>query len=240
MNAPVSIGDICTAEIQLLTGCHFDLLCFHPYKPVLALTEDLRTYLKSDKGKNLVTSAAVNGGGGEGDNTRDHHHHLLSGNDLLPIYDAAKLLLERVILSDIPLLYSPARVALAALMVGQEQVLAAWSANGQPSPAPPKIDFAGYLHQRFEDEIMIKQENKLETTTDGVNTLEPLCVMLRSLNEVSEPDLATLKNIHKKLKKVRWWQRSTKKKKKQAREESQVEGGDEPAEGPDNKRQKTK
>eukprot|EP00804_Cyclotella_cryptica_P005094 CCRYP_011555-RB/>CCRYP_011555-RB protein AED:0.35 eAED:0.35 QI:0/0/0/1/0/0/2/0/217 len=49
MNAPVGMDDILKAEVQLLKGCDFDLLMFHPYKTVLACTEDLRVYLKSDR-----------------------------------------------------------------------------------------------------------------------------------------------------------------------------------------------
>jgi len=50
MQAPVTIQEILNAEVSLIDGLDFDLMCFHPYKAVLAFTEDLRTYLKSDKG----------------------------------------------------------------------------------------------------------------------------------------------------------------------------------------------
>ena len=51
MNAAVMMSDILNAEIRLIKGIDFDLLVFSPYKTVLAYTEDLRTFLKSDKGK---------------------------------------------------------------------------------------------------------------------------------------------------------------------------------------------
>ena len=41
MQAPVTQTEIIDAEIALVSGVHFELLCFHPYKTVLAYTEDL-------------------------------------------------------------------------------------------------------------------------------------------------------------------------------------------------------
>ena len=196
LQAPVAAHDIISAELYLLEGCHFDLFCFHPYKPVLALTEDLRTYLKSDKGKNLVHVA--------GDVSSDHPSRLLSGNDLRPIYDTARTLLEKVIVSDIPLLFSPARVALAALMVAQETVLLT-------QPDAPRIDFLGYLTQRFEDEV---HHEKDETVASMTETLDKICGMIRGIRDAPEPDMGVLKSIHKKLKKVRWWNKETKKNRK--------------------------
>mmetsp|Transcript_5796 Transcript_5796/g.16248 ORF Transcript_5796/g.16248 Transcript_5796/m.16248 type:complete len:91 (+) Transcript_5796:842-1114(+) len=54
MQAPVPQQEIITAELSLLQGVDYDLLCFHPCKAVLALTEDLKTFFKSEKGQTLV------------------------------------------------------------------------------------------------------------------------------------------------------------------------------------------
>jgi len=54
MSAAVSQAEIIASEVALLAGTHFDLLCFHPYKAVVALTEDLRTHLKTPAGQQLL------------------------------------------------------------------------------------------------------------------------------------------------------------------------------------------
>jgi len=242
MNAPVKTAEIIPAEIALLAGTHFDLLCFHPYKAVLALTEDMRTYLKSEKGKVLVQ------------NTQSDRP--LSGQDLKPIYDTARDLLDDAVVSDIPLLYNPGQVGLAALMVAQERVLqtrleqqdkdAMETDDANQTPSIPRIDLLGYARQRFEG----------QAAADGAHfdaeeleqNLSKLCDMLRSLKDgehgcgnytASNPEkMAVLKQIHKKLKKVRCWGKEEsskkkkgsklKKKKKRDREEAEEDADPEP------------
>ena len=207
MNAAVAQADIISGEITLLGGIHFDLLCFHPYKPVLAFTEDMRTYLKSDKGQNLVSGGAQD--------------RPLSGGDLKPIYDKARALLDDVIVSDLPLLYNPGQIGLAALMVAQAVV-------DKEQPHLPRIDLEGYIRQRFADDKGVN--------ADLFKGLDGLCQRLRELKDGKHGcgnygcDLAKLKAIHKKLKKVRAWGIKEKKKSKRS--------GDE-ASGGDTKRQKT-
>jgi cyclin H len=192
MNAPVTQQEIIPAELSLLSGSHFDLLCFHPYKAILSLTEDLRMYLKSDKGKNLVDRP-------------------LSGQDLKPIYDTARTLLDDVIVSDIPLMFSPGQVGMAALMVAQEKQGLA-------------IDLQGYISQRFDN----------PANRHLLTILPRICDMLRTLKDGHYgcanygTDMIVLKGVHKKLKKTRVW--GEKKKKRSADKQ------DSP---PDSKRQKT-
>jgi cyclin ccl1 len=205
MNAPVSQAEIIPAEISLLSGVDFDLLCFHPYKAVLAITEDLRTYLKSEKGRSLVhfQNAA--------------NQRTIVGQDLKPMHDAAQLIVNDVIVSDIPNLYTPGQIGLAALMVANEKQ------RGKDDI--PQIDLLGYLSQRFED----KDLERMRTL------LRDLCAMLRELKDGKygcanhHVDLQTLKGIHKKLKKCRVWGVKEKKKKRK-------NGGDS---GPETKRAKT-
>jgi len=194
MNAPVSQAEIIPAEIALLNGINFDVLCFHPYKPVLALTEDLRTYLKSAAGRKLVQTTDAN--------------RPIVGQDLKPIYDRARVLLEDVIVSDIPLLFSPGQIGLAALILANEILLE------KPDSSTPRIDFIGYLRQRFQEE----EENK----QDMEASMKQLCGMLRELSDGKwgcgnhNVDMAALKSVHKKLKKCRIWDGgSSKKKRKQ-------------------------
>lgn len=189
MNAPVPSTEIIPAEISLLSGIHFDLLCFHPYKAVLAITEDLRTYLKSEKGRSLVRF-------------QNEKNRPIVGQDLKPMHDAAQIIVHDVIVSDIPLLYTPGQIGLAALMVANEQQM--------EKVEIPQIDILGYLSQRFE-----------EADLEGMKTLlRNLCAMLRDLKEGRHGcanhsvDLQILKGIHKKLKKCKVWGVKEKKKKR--------------------------
>ena len=206
MQAPVSQQEIITAELTLLQGCHYDLLCFHPFKSVLALTEDLRTFLKSDKGQNLVVRP-------------------ISGQDLKPIYDKARMILEKVtICSDLTLLYSPGPIGLASLIVAQDEILDQSSSSSEQQEQkqqqpPPRIDFYGYVHQRFPE--------KSEASA-LLESLPLLCDQLKALpktNTTTNETMVQLKQVHKKLKKVRYWgvsSSSDSKKKKKKKSESRA------------------
>jgi len=194
MNTAVLTTDIVAAELELLQGVDFYLLCFHPYKAVLALTEDLRTFFKTAAGKTLLQDTAI-----------------VTGNDLKPVYDAARVILDDVVVSDIPLQYSPGQIGMAALTVAVEVVRAG-------KPDAPTIDLNGYLRVRFPNE-----------TTDTLK-LEELATKLRELKEGKHgcgnyhTDLAELKGIHKKLKRVKAW---GEKKKSKKRKEKDADNGDE-------------
>lgn len=189
MNAPVTSAEIIPAEVNLLSGVNFELFCFHPYKAVLSITEDMRTYLKSEKGRSLVRFPNGN-------------DRPIVGQDLKPMHDAAQLIINDVIVSDIPLLYPPGQVGLAALMVANEQQ--------QGNDDTPFIDILGYLSQRFEDA-------DLDLMTVVLNDI---CTMLRELKEGKHGcanhsvDMQALKGIHKKLKKCKLWGAKEKKKKR--------------------------
>ncbi|KAL3945770.1 MAG: hypothetical protein SGBAC_000159 [Bacillariaceae sp.] len=199
MNAPVTQAEILPAEINLLSGINFELLCFHPYKAVLAITEDLRTYLKSEQGKSLVQFS-------------DGNQRPITGHDLKPMHDAAQLIVNDVIVSDIPLLYTPAQIGLAALVVANQEQ--------QSKPDVPQIDLLGYLAQRFE-----KADQKSTTLV-----LDKICVMLRGLKDGKygcanhKVDMLVLKGIHKKLKKCRLW--GAKEKKKKRKKDAAAEGSE--------------
>lgn len=185
MNAPVTVAEILPAELSLLTGINFDLLCFHPYKAVLAFTEDLRTYLKTEKGRTLA-------------HFRGQDRPVV-GQDLKPMHDGARKIVDDVIVSDIPLLYSPGQIGLAALMVTNEEL----QANTEVDV--PRIDLLGYVEHRFDDKTdhALMREKMIE-----------LCSMLMGLREGKHGcgnhnvELRALKEIHKKLKKCRAWGKS--------------------------------
>lgn len=219
MNAPVSMEEILKAEVQLLKGCDFDLLMFHPYKTVLACTEDLRVYLKSERGKRL---AVIDDGDGES-STR-----LVAGEDLRPMHDAAMKICDDVIVSDIPLLYGPGEVGLAALMVANEDICnepvdASENQNGEGSSHTKhaKIDMIGYIKSRFHDSTN-EQQVKIDSAAIEtiVSRVTSLGTKIRELREGKhgcgnhEVDMEALKGVHKKLKKCRAWGQSEKKKKK--------------------------
>lgn len=191
MNAAVSTQEIVTAEVALLAGTHFHLLCFHPYKAVLALTEDLRTFLKTAVGKKLLPE----------------QEHQLTGQDLKPMYDAARAILDDVVVSDIPLLYSPGQIGLAALTVAQDATNAQHddSSRGRPH----KVDLLAYLEHRFPSQHADWMPSTMATLT----------TMLRQLKDGQhgcgnyKTPLLELKSIHKKLKKIRAWGEKKKSKK---------------------------
>lgn len=207
MNAPVTQAEILPAELALLTGINFQLLCFHPYKAVVALTEDLRTFLKSDKRIALV------------DNQR------IAGEDLKPMYDNARAVLDDVIISDIPLLYTPGQIGLAALILANEDLQkkeqTPSSGDKTETPKLPNLDLIGYIKQRFSQE----QGQEMETI------MKDLVPMLRGLKEGNHGcanhhlDMSKLKGIHKKLKKCRAWG-AKKEKKSKSKKRSSAEGAD--------------
>jgi len=269
MNAPVPMSDIISAELDLLQGTHFDLLCFHPYKAVLALTEDLRTYLKSDKGAALVEGRRP-----------------LSGQDLKPMYDTARNLLDDVVVSDLPLLHNPGQVGLAALMVAQERVqqeqqekeqkqkekqqqqqqqldapadetaaaaaaaTATATATATTSYRIPRIDLHGYVKQRFVEGEDVDRSVDCDKLLE---TVQRICAMVEGLKDGKYgcgnhfgTDMSSLKAVHKKLKKVRLWGQKDKdkgdsKKKKKKSKEKRAAADDQAGEAvePEPKRQKT-
>jgi len=192
MNAPVLTPDIVQAEIALVSGIHFYLLCFHPYKSVLSLTEDLRTFFKTSAGKALIPQG-------------------ISGQDLKPIYDSARSILEDVVVSDIPLLFSPGQIGLAALTVAQQQQ----QQRADNNTSTVNMDLLAYLKSRFPH----------ERTEALQSTLENLIVMLQELKSGQHgcgkyhTNVDSLKAIHKKLKKVRAWGDEKKRNKKKRRDD---------------------
>jgi len=205
LNSPVLASEIIPAEINLLSGVNFELLCFHPYKAVLAITEDLRNYLKSEKGRLLV-------------NYLEGSDRPSIGQGLKPMHDDAQSIVNDVIVSDIPLLYTPGQIGLAALMVANE--------NQIGKENIPQINLLGYLSQRFEGADIPRM----------TSLLQEISTKLKELKEGKhgcakyKVDMQKLKRIHKKLKKCRVWGLKEKKKKKR----KNTPGED----GPDKKRAK--
>jgi cyclin H len=182
MNAAVTTQEIVMAEVALLAGTHFHLLCFHPYKAVLALTEDLRTFLKTAAGKKL----------------QPQQNHQLTGQDLKPMYDAARVILDDVVVSDIPLLFTPGQIGLAALTVAQD----ASNTDADTGPHPrAKIDLLHYLQARFPQERADWMPSTVQTLTTMIRELKD---GRHGCGNYNTP-LIELKAIHKKLKSVRAW-----------------------------------
>jgi cyclin H len=126
------------------------------------------------------------------------------------MHDGARRIIDDVIVSDIPLLYSPGQVGLAALMVTNEE-LQQTNNNNNTQVDVPRIDLLGYVQHRFDEKANL--EFMRETLTE-------LCSMLVGVREGKygcgnhNVDLGALKNVHKKLKKVRVWGKSAKGKKR--------------------------
>lgn len=217
MQAHVTAEEILAAELALIQGIAFDLLCFHPYKAVLSLTEDLRTFLKSDKGKALVQGRPV------------------SGQDLNPIYASARVILEDALLhTDLALLYTPGQIGLASLMVAQDVLhekatAAAGDDNASNNNPPPlQIDWHGYVQHRFEAKA------SKEATWQA---LQELRQVLRQPKPTY--DMAALKSINKKLKKVRAWSVEGGSGKKRKKEDAEGDDGDNTGTKKSKKRVKT-
>jgi cyclin H len=212
MDAPVPLDEILDAEISLIEGIDFDLLVFSPYKTVLSYTEDLRTFLKTERGMRLITFPDQDG--------VDIRRQQLVGEDLRPILDIAMKICDDVIVSDVPLMFAPGEVGLAALMIANEYV----SANGQDEKSTnvdgnkgersqcPRIDIMGYVQSRF------SEVNIDVAAIDAVaRRVAKLGQLIRELKEGKLGcgnyglDLEKLKEINKKLKKCRAWGVSEKK-----------------------------
>ena len=219
MQAPVTQTEIIDAEIALVSGVHFELLCFHPYKTVLAYTEDLRTYLKTDQGKVLATFPPGN------------EDRPVVGEDLRPMHDEARSVVDDACVSDVILLASPGQIGLAAMVVANEDLQAEQEKRKQAGgeeesqrPIVPNIDLLGYLDSRFADQGNEKARQELRSQISGT------CDMLRALREGKYGcgnhgiDIVKLKEVHKKWKKCRGGAEKTKKKKKKKRKAE--EGGD--------------
>ena len=208
MNAPVLMNDILDAEIQFIKGIDFDLLVFSPYKTVLSYTEDLRTFLKSEKGRGLI---AFSGEDGE--------QRQLAGEDLRPIFDAAMKICDDVIVSDIPMLFAPGEVGLAALMVANEYV------NSGGDGASSSVDMMGYIRSRFHGTETVDAA-AIDAVTHRVSKLGQ---MIRDLKEGKygcgnyNLNMDTLKVLNKKLKKCRAWGTADKKEGKKKKKKRKAE-----------------
>jgi len=218
----VSSGLILEAELQLVEGLHFELLCSHPYKALIALWEDLRTCLKGDAHSKLAYMEV-------GTSERISSSNISSG-DLKPIYDQARQIVEDVSLSDIPLLFSSGHIALGAMMLANQMLLE------DTTKFTPTIDFGKYLHHRFETSKRYSYSS-IEALYQTLQTK-----VLPILKECKVPggiygcgnypvNTETLKEIHKKLKAIRVWgkggQDGKKKKKKKKRSlEGEVESSE--------------
>jgi cyclin H len=207
MNVTVTIPEIVTAEVMLLSGVHFDLLCFHPYKAVLALTEDLRTFLKTQVGRAAFSAPGTS-------------VPLLQGADLKSLFDISRTLLDSIIVSDLPLLYSPGQIGLAALTVAHNRLLEQQPPNASMPPEDLRdVLCRAYLPSRFPNEM---------AGTDMVPKLvQEVAEEIRGLQQQTEQQeqaqndtMLELKAIHKQLKKVRIWGKEEKKKSKKRKGEA--------------------
>eukprot|EP00984_Skeletonema_dohrnii_P005282 scaffold1845_cov127-Skeletonema_dohrnii-CCMP3373.AAC.5 len=208
MNAPVPLTDILDAEIRLMKGIDFDLLVFSPYKTIVPIVEDLRTFLKSERGKGLVK-------------WKEGEERQLEREDLRPVHDMAMKIVDDVIVSDIPLMYAPGEVGTAALVVANERKGNSEDGGVEGDKVEsPEIDIVGYVRSRFED----TDESGVVVDTAAIDALvervSRLAQLIRELREGKHgcgnynADMNELKGVNKKLKKCRAWGSSDKKDKK--------------------------
>jgi hypothetical protein len=220
MQAHVKIKEIIEAEIALVKGVDFDLCCFHPYKVVLAYTEDLRSFLKSKDGKHCVTVLS-----NSNDKNVNAQRELVSGEDLRPIYDKARDIVQQLVFgSDVMLLASPGKIGLVAMMLANKILLQSQDENFKKDGEMTvvKIDFREYLRCRFAEE---RKEHEIDALWQEIEDLSQ--VVQSAVDQLllqPEPDMVALKGIHKKLKKSRIWGKDDKKKKKKKRKHGEGDG----------------
>ena len=226
LSCPVTQAELLPTELAFMEGICFQLLCFHPFKPLQALTEDLRTFLKSEKGMALI-----------------QNRRIASADLIAPLYNAARLLLDDVIISDIPLLFTPGQIGLAAMMVANDDLQAKQAQKQQQKQteagtveeeegvvAMPSLDMLAYVRLRFSEE----QGNQM------AEVMKVLVPMVKELREGKHGcgnhniNMAEIKKIHKRLKKCRGWGKKEKKSKK--RSSANNDGGD--GEGEDQPKKK--
>jgi len=196
MNARVPIADILRAEIRLLRGIDYELLVFSPYRTILSYTEDLRTFLKSERGAKLVTfNSSSSISSNSSNEERGVIQRVVAGEDLRPMHDAAMRICDDVIVSDIPLLFAPGEVGMAALMIANEYCRAAHStattadndhsddiaasdkeeeigssSSSSSSSSSLHIDIIGYIRCRFQDTANEITES-INVDTDTIETV---------------------------------------------------------------------
>ena len=214
LNAPVTIPEIVTGEIILLSGINYHLLCYHSYKSTLALTEDLRTFLKTSIGQQAFTISVDNSSNSDNTTTTTTNTNttILSGQDLKPMYDQARILLDLIIVSDVPLLYSPGQIGIAALTVAHNEIMTAKQPKEQmndhhtpTTPIQEDILCRVYLPARFpnvEHTTLELLPNTIICITDEIRTLQK---QHQHITQNVEQYMTELKSVHKQLKKVRIW-----------------------------------
>ena len=244
MQAPVLQKDIIEAEVSLIAGLNFELLCFHPYKTVLAYTEDLRTYLKTDRGRKLATFPAEDGAAAA--------ERPIVGEDLRPMHDEARKIVDDAVVSDIGLLASPGQIGLAAMIVANDELLARRGVEGGSGGRDvageggeqqttqlldvPDVDLLRYVEKRFDDRG-VKDCERLMERIGEVRALLP------ALREGAYGcgnhgiDMLKLKAVHKRLKKCRVWGPSEEKKKKK-KKKRKVDGETDTADATETKKVK--
>jgi cyclin H len=220
MNAAVSISEILNAEMHLIEGVNFELLYFHPYNSIMAFTEDLRTFLKSEVGSTLVSFMKT-----EDD---PDSHRILTGDDLRPMHDEARRIIDDAVVSDIPLLASPGQIGLCSLIVAGEALIQGTvmrqgdlDSEPQKQPQVPRINFHEYIKHRFSTDHKDQDIDKILVQIDQVCSM--LCALKEGNFGCGNPPIEELKKIHKKLKACHAWgggpSMEGRKKKKRKRED---------------------
>mmetsp|Transcript_22646 Transcript_22646/g.53583 ORF Transcript_22646/g.53583 Transcript_22646/m.53583 type:complete len:440 (-) Transcript_22646:134-1453(-) len=225
MNSPVTRAEIIPSEVHLIAGVDFDLLCFHPYKAVVAMTEDMRNHLKAPEAQRLVSFPG-----------NSSPYRVISGKDLDPMYRKAVSIVNDAVISDLPMLYTPSQIGLAAILIATEN----HQDEEKTDSTPPQIDFMGYLEYRFADKDIKNLQALILDIREKLKGLKEGNYGCGNYNV----DMQKLKEIHKKLKKCRMWGQkssssssSSKKDKKKKKKKDDEDAGEEV--GPPRKKAKT-
>jgi cyclin H len=205
MKAHVTIPEIIKSEIIVAAGCDYDFICVHSYRAVESYTEDLRTFLKTPDGRPCVNRDWV------------------GSADLRPLYEEARQIVEEVSVTDVPLISTSGKIGLASLFLANETLIKkrndVISSNIESKIDSGEVDdgkdsininFKRYLQVRFASD---KNQDKGANVDTVWRDIEQLCASMRELRK-NQVDIASLKLIHKKLKKCRGSEKKKKKKRK--------------------------
>lgn len=212
LKAHVTVDEIIASELYLLEGIHSDLMCFHPYKTLFGYSEDLRTYLRSKVGRDAISFSSSDRG--------KDANIMVSGEDLRPIHEEAWRIVEDACVSDIPLLYTPGQIGIAAMILAndeleksrdEEQITAAAADKEEQlktmeKSSFPRIDLRRYLTNRFRHGRTEKEQEELRIQ------IAKLTVMLGQLKSgdfgcgnFANLDMSAIRAVHKKLKRCKAW-----------------------------------
>lgn len=188
-----AVPDILAMELHLLQGLAFQLYCFHPFVPLRGLVEKL--------GLGTPPAPVLFAGAPDAASEAEAAASAMAAQARLVEHGSAKLRLA--MLTDLPLLHPPARLAMAALLL---------CADDRSQPGGDDLGF----HLVGADELMALLRQHTEVDAPAEARIRDAADALRA--HLTAPAPPPPKQQNKKLKGCAVWQKS-KSKKKEAKQQ---------------------